>query len=69
VPEQPAKPALHWASLIGLGGELVGFAGLGVLIDYLCGTFPQPAYATVACTLLGLVAVLWQLVRFSARAG
>lgn len=69
MPDTPAKPPLHWASLIALGSELVGFTLAGVGIDYLCGTLPQPGYATISMTLLGLVVVMVQLVRFSSRAG
>lgn len=58
--ERPTPAVVSPKRFAIIGSELVAFTLLGVMIDVLAGWLP---WATVTSTLLGLVAVMIQLVR------
>lgn len=58
----PAKN-LRLASATVIGSEVVGFAVVGVLIDYSLGTLNTIPWATLILSPLGLVVALFHLVR------
>jgi F0F1-type ATP synthase assembly protein I len=61
-PEKPNRLSAQ-KGLTVLGSEMVGFAALGVLIDYALGTLHTIPWATLILTPLGSVVALWHLIR------
>lgn len=54
---------LNLASATVLGSEIVGFAVVGVLIDYALGTLSTVPWATLVLCPVGLVVALLHLMR------
>ena len=59
-----AKPrALRMAGAVTLGSEIVGFALVGVLVDYLLGTLYTVPWTTLILSPLGLVIAMIHLLK------
>ena len=61
-PGRTNRRAVSPAGFAVVGSEMVGFTLLGVGIDYFAGSRP---WATVVCTLLGLVVAMGHLIRMA----
>lgn len=59
-PRQPSAPL----GLAVAGSEIVGFAVVGLLIDYATGALFSFPWATLILAPLGLAVALWHLIRF-----
>jgi F0F1-type ATP synthase assembly protein I len=59
------KPKSMKTGAVVVGSEMVGFALVGVLIDYLIGTLNTVPWATLILAPLGLLVGMVHLVRFA----
>lgn len=67
-PDKPNRIAAQ-RGLMALGSEIIGFAVIGVLIDWAMGTLHTIPIATLIMAPLGSVVALWHLIRFVRHSG
>lgn len=68
MPDPQPNRRVGWpVGLAMVGSEIVGFAVVGILIDYATGALGNVPWATLILAPLGLVAALYHLTKLAGR--